>query len=141
MENNELSKIEERLAKFREEKEKEEQRRIEKEKNLYELEKNLYEVNTQLEKEKGRRIIILIIIYSVFAGCNICHFNKTMDFETILFTIFLSLVFGVLLWIIPLSIFHLVTDWFTNIFVLEDRKRHLEERIEAEKVDAILNKH
>lgn len=34
MENNELSKIEERLAKFREKKEKEEQRRIEKEKNF-----------------------------------------------------------------------------------------------------------
>lgn len=140
MENNELLEYKERIAKFKEENEKEEQRRIKKEKELYELEKHLFEINKQLEKEKIRRIIILIVIYTVFAGYTILHFIKTTEFETILFIIFLSLLSGVLLWIIPLSIFNLVTDWFTNIFVLEDKKRHLEGRIESEKINAILNK-
>ena len=98
-------------------------------KELFDLERELFNVDKELEKQKGRRNLILIFFYSVIVGLIISHFFKTIEFETIITIIIISLILGVVLWIVPLSVFHLVTDLFTNINSLDVRKKHLTERI------------
>lgn len=97
---------------------------------LFRLEKELFNVDKELEKQKGRRILILITIYAVVVGFIISHFFKTITLETIFTIVIISLISGVVLWIVPLSIFQLVTELFTNINGLDDRKKHLTERID-----------
>ena len=96
---------------------------------LFRLEKELFNVDKELEKQKGRRSLILITIYAVVVGFIISHFFKKITLETIFTIIIISLISGVVLWIVPLSVFHLVTDLFTNINSLDVRKKHLTERI------------
>lgn len=96
---------------------------------LYELEKRFYSVDERLEKEKTKRNLILISVYTVFAGFIISRFVKITDLEAIFFVVFFSLISGVLLWIVPLSVFSLITDLFTNINNLEDSKKYLAEEI------------
>ena len=131
MENNELSKIEERLAKFRKEKEKEEQQRI----KLCELEKAFYEADKEAEKEKGKRNLILISFYSVISGYIISHFFETIDIEAVFMIILFSLISGIVLWIVPLSVFHVVTELFTNVDSAEARRNYLEKEIKRIKRD------
>ena len=97
---------------------------------LFRLEKELFNVDKELEKQKGRRNLILIAVYAVIVGFIISHFFKTINLETIFTIIIISLISGVVLWFVPLSIFQLVTEWFTNINGLDDRKKHLTERID-----------
>lgn len=96
---------------------------------LFELEKRFCSVDERLEKQKSKRNLILIGIYSVISGFITSHLFKTIDLYTIFFIIFISLISGIVLWIVPLSIFRLITELFTNIDSLEESKRHLAEEI------------
>ena len=60
-------------------------------KELLDLEKELFSVDKELEKQKGRRNIILIFFYSVLSGFIISHFFKTIELETIITIIIMSL--------------------------------------------------
>ena len=96
---------------------------------LYELEKRYYSVDKKLEKEKTKRILILICIYSFISGYIVSHFFDTIDLKAVLEIIVIAIISGVLLCIVPLLIFSFVTDLFTNISDLEDNKKYLTEEI------------
>ena len=98
-------------------------------KELFDLENEFFCVDKELEKEKSKRNFILIAIYTIIAIFITSNFFEIKSFKTIIIILVISLISGVVLWIVPLSIFQLVTEWFTNINGLDDRKKHLSERI------------
>lgn len=92
----------------------------------YELEKEYIAVDKKLEKEKGKRNIIMILLYSI-----LCGFVFSIFIKNIFGLIFISTISGIILYIITLFAFDAVTDLFTNITYLESRKKHLEEKLKT----------
>lgn len=90
----------------------------------YKLEKELIAVDKKLEKEKEKRMLILFLIYSVICGLFLLNDN-----DGILDLIFSSIIFGGISTFVTTIIFALASTVFTNTTYLENRKRHLEEKL------------
>lgn len=98
----------------------------------YELEKELFIVDKKLEKEKSKRNIIMILLYSILCGFVLTAINKNFDtLADVLGLIITSIVFGGILYFITIFAFDAVTNSFTNITYLESRKSALEEKVKT----------
>ena len=90
----------------------------------YKLERKLIIADIKLEKEKSKRNIIMILIYSVICGLFLFDDN-----DGILGLIISSIILGGILFFITTIVFAFASDSLTNTNCLEAHKRHLEEEI------------
>lgn len=88
------------------------------------LEKEYSIVDKKLEKEKVKRMLIMILIYSVICGLFLLDDN-----DGILDLIFSSIILGGISTFVTTIVFALASTVFTNTTYLENRKRHLEEKL------------
>ena len=88
------------------------------------LEYELSFIDKRLEKEKTKRILIMILIYSVLCGLIIFKDN-----DGIFDLIFSSIILGGISTFVTSIVFVLVSDVFTNTTYLEYRKKRLEEKL------------
>ena len=96
----------------------------------YKLEKEYSIVDKKLEKEKEKRTIIMILIYSVICGLVCTAINDNFEsFMDIIGLIIGSIFLGGFFYFITMTAFVFVTDSFTSITYLESRKKHLEEKL------------
>ena len=94
------------------------------------LEYEITIVEKKLDKEKSKRNIIMIILSSILCGFVFSTVIDTFDtIESILILIVISIISGSILYFISISAFFAVTDWFTDIPHLKDRKSALEEKL------------
>jgi len=95
----------------------------------YKAERNLVIVDIKLEKEKTKKWVIMILLYSILSGIGMYAisggFNTLKDF---LCFIIMSIIFGSILVFITMVIDYVVV-FFTDINSLEDRKKHLKDII------------
>lgn len=98
----------------------------------YELEKELYNVDKKLEKEKGKRNIIMVVLFSILCGFIMYSISGGVDtLKNFLYFIIMSIVFGGILYFTTIATFAFVTDSFTSITYLESRKSALEEKVKT----------
>lgn len=91
----------------------------------YKLERKLIIADIKLDKEKSKRNIIMILLCSILCGF---VFSLIID-ENILGLIVMSIIFGCILYFIVMFAFAFVTDSFTSITYLQNRKSALEEEL------------
>lgn len=92
----------------------------------YELEKELIAVDKRLEKEKGKRTIIMIFLYSI-----LCGFVFSVFIENFVGLIVISFVSGTILFFITIYLPDAITNLFTDITHLQSRKSALEEKLKT----------
>lgn len=90
----------------------------------YKLERKSIIVDIKLEKEKSKRNIIMILIYSVICGLFLFDDN-----DGILGLIISSIILGGISFFVTTIAFAFASDSLTNTNCLEAHKRHLEEEI------------
>ena len=88
------------------------------------LEKEYSIVDKKLEKEKEKRMLVMILIYSVICGLFLLDDN-----DGILDLIFSSIILGGISTFVTTIVFALASTVFTNTTYLEYRKKHLEEKL------------
>lgn len=88
------------------------------------LEYELTVVDKKLEKEKGKRTIIMILLYSI-----LCGFAFSVFIENFFGLIFLSSVSGTILYIVTTFAPAAITELFTDITHLQSRKNALEDKL------------
>lgn len=96
---------------------------------LFTLEKAYQQADKDLEKEKLKRNLILIGIYSVIIGYIVSRFIDPVNLLAVIEIIVIALISGVAMHFVTIIIFVFVTNYFTNIDALESRKKHLAEEI------------
>lgn len=90
----------------------------------YKLERKLIIADIKLEKEKSKRNIIMILIYSVICGLFLFDDN-----DGILGLILSSIILGSISFFITTIVFAFASDSLTNTNCLESYKRHIEEEL------------
>lgn len=94
------------------------------------LEYELDVVEKQLDKEKRKRNIIMILLCSILCGCGMTAINDNFNsFIDIILLIIMSVFFGTIIYVVAILAFAAVTDLFTSITYLQSRKNHLEEKL------------
>ena len=95
----------------------------------YRLERKSIIVDIKLEKEKTKRSIINVLLYSILSGLGLTSLNNDFDSITdILCLIIMSIIFGIILYFITL-LFDGITNFFTETTQLESRKKYIEEEL------------
>lgn len=90
----------------------------------YKLERKLIIADIKLDKEKSKRNIIMILIYSVICGLFLFDDN-----DGIIDLILSSIIFGSLSFFVTTIVFTFSSDSLTNTNSLESYKRHIEEKL------------
>lgn len=94
------------------------------------LEYELTVVEKKLDKEKRKRNIIMIILSSILCGIVMYIISGGINtVEKFVYLIIMSIFFGTILYFVSISVFAAVTDYFTDIPHLKDRKSALEEKL------------
>ena len=94
------------------------------------LEYELIVVEKKLDKEKRKRNFIMVTLSSILCGIVMYTISGGINtLENFLYFIIMSIFFGTILYFVSISAFAAVTDLFTNIPHLKDRKSALEEKL------------
>lgn len=94
------------------------------------LEYELTVVEKKLDKEKRKRNIIMVFLSSILCGIVMYIISGGINtIEKFLYFIIMSIFFGTILYFVAIFTFSAITDLFTDIPHLKDRKSALEEKL------------
>lgn len=100
---------------------------------LYKLEQELRRTEKELESEKTKRTVIMVLFYSVLCGLIFYFGSDEIASKDIISFLVGSLISGAVLYVVPLALHELVTSCFTKVEFLESWKNHLENEIKKRK--------
>ncbi len=97
-----------------------------KQNRINEISHTIYQCKEELDKEKGKRLKILFIFYSVLGGIGLYTLISPDSLASWFSVLYLSAVFGCLSLYVPICLLSAVGSLFTKINDLEDNIQHLE---------------